>query len=79
MNPVLTSQGFKKYTVTLSDFELLFFQSEKSQRWWINVSNENYIDNKTASSTLLSCTPEDYHLACKDILPERWWKAMKRV
>ena len=77
--PVLTSQGFKKYTVTLSDFELLFFQSEKSQRWWINVSNENYIDNKTASSTLLSCTPEDYHLACKDILPERWWKAMKRV
>ena len=77
--PVLTSQGFKKYTVTLSDFELLFFQSEKSQRWWLNVSNENYIDNKTVSSTLLSCTPEDYRLACKDILPERLWKAMKRV
>jgi len=77
--PVLTSQGFKRYTVTLSDFELVFFQSEKSKRWWINVTNENYLDNKTSRSTLLPCTQKDYKMACSDILPERWWKAMKRI
>jgi len=77
--PVLTSQGFKRYTVTMSEFEMVFYESEKSKRWWINVTNENYLDNKNARSTLLSCTHNDYKMACNNILPERWWNAMKRI
>ena len=35
--PVLTSSGFTKYTVALSDMEMVFYQSEKSNRWWMEL------------------------------------------
>tara|TARA_Y100001970_G_scaffold101665_1_gene127681 strand:- start:4062 stop:5207 length:1146 start_codon:yes stop_codon:yes gene_type:complete len=76
--PVLTSQGYSRYTVTLSDRELVFYQSEKSKRWWIEITNEDYLNNKMERSTLLSCTHQDYLDACNDRLPDRWWKEIKR-
>ncbi len=76
--PVSLNEGFVKYIVTLSDRELVFHKSETSKRWWIELINENYIDNKLKRSTLLPCTQEDYKAACADELPERWWKASKR-
>ena len=76
--PVLTSQGYSKYTVTLSDRELVFYQSEKSKRWWIEITNQDYLNNKMKRSTLLSCTHQDYLDACNDKLPDRWWKEIKR-
>ena len=76
--PVLTSQGYKRYTVTLSDRDLVFFQSEISERWWVEITNENYLDNKSKTTALLSCNRKEYEDACNDILPERWWKATKR-
>ena len=76
--PVNTSQNFKRYTVAMSDREMVFHQSEKSGRWWIELQNENYLDNKSKSKTLLSCMHQDYIDACNDILPDRWWKATKR-
>lgn len=76
--PVLTSQGFKKYTVQMSDREIIFYQSEKSNRWWLKLENKNYLNNKSQSNSLLSCTHRDYLDACNDNLPNRWWKATKR-
>lgn len=76
--PVSISEGFIKYIVTLSDRELVFYKSETSRRWWVELLNENYIDNKSKRTTLLPCTQEDYKAACDDELPERWWKASKR-
>jgi hypothetical protein len=76
--PVLISDEFVKYIVTLSDRELIFHKSNKSKRWWVELPNENYIDNKLKRSTLLPCTQEDYTSACADELPVRWWKASKR-
>lgn len=76
--PVATSQGFTRFAVQMSDRELIFFKSNKSQRWWMEISTENYLDNKSKRSTLLSCTHKDYLDACSDILPDRWWKASKR-
>ncbi|MDG2146838.1 MAG: formimidoylglutamase [Flavobacteriaceae bacterium] len=76
--PVLTSQGYGRYTVTLSDRELVFYQSEKSKRWWIEITNKDYLNNKMERSTLLSCTHQDYLDACNNRLPDRWWKEIKR-
>lgn len=76
--PVAITQGFTKYNVPMSDRDLVFYKSEKSQRWWIALEVENYLNNKSQRSTLLSCTHEDYVEACRDILPDRWWKATKR-
>ena len=76
--PVTISHGFKKYNVSMSDREIFFYKSIKSGRWWMEMDNKNYMDNKTKSSTLLSCTHQDYLDACNDILSDRWWKATKR-
>ena len=77
--PVLTSDGFIKYIVALSDRELVFHQSEKSNRWWMEITNENYLSNKTKTNALLPCTHQDYLEACNDKLPEKWLKATKRI
>ena len=53
-------------------------QSKKSKRWWIEITNEDYLNNKMERTTLLSCTHEDYQDACSDRLPDRWWKEIKR-
>ena len=76
--PIELSHGFKKYNVSMSDREMVFYKSIKSGRWWMEIDNKNYIDNKTKSSALLSCTYQDYLDACNDILSDRWWKATKR-
>ena len=76
--PIATSQGFMRYAVQMSDRELVFFKSNKSQRWWMEMLTENYLDNKSKRSALLSCTHQDYLDACNDVLPDRWWKASKR-
>jgi len=76
--PVATGHGFTRYTVQMSDRELVFLKSSKSQRWWMEFVKENYLDNKSKRSALLSCTHQDYLNACNDILPDRWWKATKR-
>lgn len=77
-DPVQLDHGFTKYNVQMSDRDLVFYKSKKSQRWWIELNAESYLDNKSKRSTLLSCTHDDYNDACKDILPDRWWKATKR-
>ena len=76
--PIHTSKGFTKYTVTLSDMEMIFFQSEKSNRWWLEVTNQSYLNNKNKTTTLLPCTHQDYLDACNDKIPDMWWKAIKR-
>mgnify|MGYP001162171795 CR=1 FL=1 len=76
--PPSLSEGFIKYIVPLDDRELVFYKSETSKRWWIELTNQNYIDNKLKRSALLPCTEQDYKSACLDILPQRWWKASKR-
>ncbi|MGB1361975.1 MAG: formimidoylglutamase [Flavobacteriaceae bacterium] len=77
--PVLTSSGFTKYTVALSDMEMVFYQSEKSNRWWMEIINQSYLNNKNKTTALLPCTHEDYLDACNDKIPDKWWKATKRM
>ena len=76
--PINTNDGFTKYIVTLSGRELVFYNSEISKRWWVELTNENFMDNKLKRTTLLPCTKQDYDTACADELPDRWWKASRR-
>ena len=77
--PVNTNEGFLKYSVTLSNQTIVFYKSEKSNRWWMELTNDTYLDNKTKTSALLACTKNDYESASQDIIPERWYNAIKRI
>ena len=45
----------------------------------MELINETNLDNKTKTRALLACTKNDYESACQDIIPERWYNAIKRI
>jgi len=75
--PFGTKEEYIKYIVTLED-ELIFYKSNKTERWWIEIPFLSSLNNKLNKTTLLPCTNEDYLEACKGIIPERWWKAQRK-
>ena len=75
--PVIT-KDFLKYSVTLSDQIMVFYKSDRSNRWWIELTNNSQLNNKIKSTTLLACTEKDYLDAMQDKIPERWYNAVKR-
>ena len=77
--PVAVNQGFIKYSIPLSNQTIVFYKSEKSQRWWLELTNDSHLDNKIKKATLLACTEKDYESATHDIVPERWYNAVRRM
>ena len=76
--PVIT-KDFLKYSVTLSDQIMVFYKSDRSNRWWIELTNNSQLNNKIKSTTLLACTEKDYLDAMQDKIPERWYNGVKRL
>ena len=73
-NSFVENVNMLKYNVQLDDFELIFYKSLLSQRWWIEVPNQASIDGKY----YLPCGLEDYESALNNVIPERWWKSLKK-
>ena len=48
--PIYT-KDFSKYSVTLSDQIMVFYKSEKSQRWWMELTNNLHLNNKSKTTT----------------------------
>ena len=75
--PFGTKANYIKYIVTLED-ELVFYKSNITARWWIEIPFLSLQNNKLKKSTLLPCMYEDYLAACAGEVPERWWKAQRK-
>lgn len=75
--PFGTKENYIKYILPL-EHELVFYKSNLTGRWWIEIPNAPIINNKGHLSTLLPCSYEEYILACNQEIPERWWKAHKK-
>jgi len=76
--PFGSKENYLKYIVPMEDEELIFYKSDKTERWWIEIPFVSGINNKLKRSTLLPCIHEDYVGACNNELPERWWKAQRK-
>ena len=77
--PVSVNQGFIKYSVTLLNQTMIFYKSEKSHRWWMELTNDSHLNNKIKKATLIACTENDYESATQDNVPERWYNAVRRM
>ncbi|MFT5753508.1 MAG: hypothetical protein ACI9FW_000619 [Flavobacterium sp.] len=75
--PIGTREDFIKYIVPIEDEELVFYKSNYSERWWIEIPFTNS-SNKLKRNTLLPCSNEDYILATQQEIPNRWWKAQRK-
>jgi formiminoglutamase len=61
-----TNDRFTQYLVHLQqyDFDLSFFKSNNSGRWWLKLPGEN-------SQKMFSCAYGDYLAACEDVVSDR--------
>lgn len=71
--------NYEKYIVPMEDADVNFYKSNLSGRWWVEVSENELLGNKFKRHTLIPCTHHDYLEACNNKLPERWWKAYKKM
>jgi arginase family enzyme len=67
-----------KYIVPIEEEELIFYKSNKTERWWIEVPLNLKGNNKSIINSLLPCSHEEYLAACNQETPERWWKAQRK-
>ena len=58
--------------------EMVFFNSQKSGRWWVIVPM--YQKGKDqVQHYYLPCSLRDYQLACEDKISDRWWRTYHKV
>lgn len=76
--PFSSKDNYFKYIVPLESQELVFYKSDKTERWWIEVSQTFNTHTKMEKSTLLPCSYEDYLGAIDQEIPERWWKTQRK-
>jgi len=76
--PFGSKDNYLKYIVPLEEEELVFYKSNKTDRWWIEIPFLTNGNNKLKRNTLLPCSYEEYLAACNQELPERWWKAQRK-
>lgn len=79
VEPSLSSDvGYKKYIVPSQDYDLIFFESLISKRWWVKLPDSELESNNIKKHSLLSCTQEDYLIACDQQIPKRIFKAFRK-
>jgi hypothetical protein len=75
--PFGSRENYIKYIIPLEE-ELVFYKSDKTDRWWIEIPIILDRYNKLNKSSLLPCSYEEYLEACNNEIPERWWKAQSK-
>lgn len=78
-NENIKNSDFIRYHVPIDDETLVFYESQLSGRWWIEIpSNLDKVNNKLKQHSLLPCDKENYLSACNQELPDRWIKARQK-
>ena len=65
--PELSTNNFRKFHVSAGFSELVFYKSNSSSRWWVELP----MDSVGAKISLLPCSVNDYNKAVQGILSER--------
>jgi len=75
-DPEKNVHDFNEFIIDLEDLDMqiTFYQSHKTNRWWMKIFNE-YND----TDRLVPCTQEDYDMAARYEVPDRWWRHVRRL
>ena len=79
--PYKTKKECTKYRVLLEEekYELLFYKSNKSDRWWIEVPYPSQKGIKFERQAIIPCSYEDYEKATADEMPDVWWRTYQKL
>jgi len=74
--PIFNNEsGFIKYNVSVSGRDLIFIKSKESERWWLEI----ILSEESEKKRYLPCLESDYNSALNDNIPDRWFRAIKRI
>ncbi len=75
-DPEKNANDFSEFIVDMDDLDmqLVFYQSNKTGRWWMKIYNEH-----EDSDRIIPCTQEDYNMAARYEVPDRWWRNVRRL
>ena len=79
--PHRDKQNYKHFMVGLNDgdFEISFYKSKKSDRWWMEVPYSGERKEQYQRHLLIPCTYADYEQAQQNEVPELWQKYYQRL
>ena len=77
--PFCTKDNYYKYIVPVDDEELHFYKSNKTDRWWLDVPFPDGANAEFIRHALIPCTYNDYLNAADQEIPDRWWKAFRKL
>lgn len=79
--PIGSKVTYKKFHVTIEDLEeeLVFYKSDKSERWWLEVKYPAGQESKYNRHHLVPCNQDDYSAALKNEIPDLWWKTLQKL
>jgi hypothetical protein len=59
--------------------EIIFFKSNKSARWWMEVPYPPQSGTKYDRHHMVPCNKSDYDNAMKNEMPDLWWKTYQKL
>lgn len=79
--PIVSLNNYTKFTVKLvePDEEIVFYKSNKSERWWMEVPYPSDSKSNLKRQTVVPCNYEDYQQAMKNDTPDLWWKTFQKL
>jgi arginase family enzyme len=75
--PVDEATNFEHYHIPVEglDDPISFLRHPVSQRWWMEVPDENC----SIFPVRIPCSKKDYKKACENEIPEKWWKYFHKI
>jgi hypothetical protein len=79
--PIGSKKEYMRFTVVMdNEFqELVFYKSNKSDRWWMEVPYPPSEHVKFERHHLVPCNQHDYENAMKNELPDLWWSTYQKL
>jgi len=79
--PIGSKTDYTKFRVFLdeADHELIFYKSNKSERWWLEVPYPPTDGKKYERHHIIPCNKDDYDNAMKNEIPDLWWKTYHKL
>lgn len=68
---------YETYFVQIPEQDLIFYRDTQSDQWWIEVSGMEEFSSD--GKHVIPCSGADYEDSLKGKIPERWWKAYKKL
>lgn len=79
--PIGSKSEYTRFTVFLEESgrEIIFYKSNKSARWWMEVPYPPQSGTKYERHHMVPCNKLDYDNAMKNEMPDLWWKTYQKL